>query len=183
MRADLHAATRSRLCAGLGRCALLLGVSSIPFVMMAASGDGAGIACIGGAVLGGCASLLVLLFVGAALVYGSRMVGCAFGVQFISQAAKTELETVKALKQLPVVEWDSTDATGDAAAGEECALCLEVLEGPVTQLPCRHHFHKHCIDRWVQDHDTCPLCRESIDLSGSTSTIMLQLLRMLAQEL
>ena len=101
-------------------------------------------------------------------IFRRRLIGHIFAVL----AIETEVDMQLRFPEKPT---DNTDA---------CAICLEPLcEKPVREIKCHHLFHKHCIDRWVQNHDTCPLCRESIDLSGSTSTIMLQLLRMLAQEL
>ena len=43
----------------------------------------------------------------------------------------------------------------------ECSICLtEVNEGEDTiLLPCGHMFHEACVTKWLQIHNTCPLCR------------------------
>jgi hypothetical protein len=43
----------------------------------------------------------------------------------------------------------------------ECSICLmEVNEGQNTiLLPCGHMFHEECVTKWLQIHNTCPLCR------------------------
>jgi hypothetical protein len=53
----------------------------------------------------------------------------------------------------------------------ECAICFTTFCGVETskskaqyvliELPCKHRFDKHCIKTWLQQHDTCPLCRQS----------------------
>lgn len=44
-----------------------------------------------------------------------------------------------------------------------CAVCLDKLEGrqEVRELlNCRHVYHRHCLDAWVEKgHLTCPICR------------------------
>ncbi|XP_024179317.1 E3 ubiquitin-protein ligase RNF165-like [Rosa chinensis] len=41
-----------------------------------------------------------------------------------------------------------------------CAICLEDFEQePITGLPCRHHFHVHCIVQCLEISHMCPLCR------------------------
>ncbi|KAL6052974.1 RING/U-box superfamily protein [Balamuthia mandrillaris] len=59
-----------------------------------------------------------------------------------------------------------------------CRICLCEYE-PQEQmrlLPCNHHFHCTCIDRWLLSHDTCPLCVQSVlspsSVSSSTTTLL-----------
>jgi len=42
-----------------------------------------------------------------------------------------------------------------------CSVCLENYEEGDEQriLPCFHKFHKGCIDRWLEGHKTCPVCK------------------------
>ncbi|OMP00512.1 Zinc finger, RING-type [Corchorus olitorius] len=55
----------------------------------------------------------------------------------------------------------------------ECCICLSAYEdgSELRELPCHHHFHCTCIDKWLYMNATCPLCKFNIlkngDLSGS----------------
>ncbi|XP_038982558.1 E3 ubiquitin-protein ligase At4g11680-like isoform X2 [Phoenix dactylifera] len=46
----------------------------------------------------------------------------------------------------------------------ECCICLSEYDDGVElrQLPCRHHFHSACIDKWLSINATCPLCKFNI---------------------
>ena len=46
----------------------------------------------------------------------------------------------------------------------ECFICLaEYDEGDTLRsLPCCHDFHRDCVDRWLQMHGVCPICRCSV---------------------
>ncbi|KAI3980506.1 hypothetical protein MKX01_008923 [Papaver californicum] len=48
-----------------------------------------------------------------------------------------------------------------AKDGLTCSVCLEqVSEGEIIRnLPCLHQFHANCIDPWLRQQGTCPLCK------------------------
>lgn len=45
-----------------------------------------------------------------------------------------------------------------------CAVCIEAyqLNDVVRVLPCKHVFHKVCVDPWLSEHCTCPMCKVNI---------------------
>ncbi|XP_049576293.1 RING finger protein 150a isoform X1 [Syngnathus scovelli] len=69
----------------------------------------------------------------------------------------------KAISKLPV----RTIKKGDKETERDfdsCAVCIEPYKpnDVVRVLPCRHVFHKHCVDPWLHDHQTCPMCKMNI---------------------
>jgi hypothetical protein len=74
--------------------------------------------------------------------------------------------------------------TTSTRSDECCSICLEPLPAsPIRELACKHSFHKQCIDRWVHNALTCPMCRDPIQFRGSSSTLMVQLFHLLSEEL
>lgn len=47
---------------------------------------------------------------------------------------------------------------------DNCAVCIEGYKpnDVVRILPCRHLFHRTCVDPWLLDHRTCPMCKMNI---------------------
>lgn len=58
------------------------------------------------------------------------------------------------------------------AEDAECCICLTTYSDGVElrELPCGHHFHCKCIDKWLYINATCPLCKYNIrETSNSVS--------------
>lgn len=79
------------------------------------------------------------------------------------QASQVEPATDGQIVALPVVNIRADSTL--PAVGTTCAVCLcDFEEGEsAKKLPCGHHFHKCCIDRWLQRSKRCPLCMHPID--------------------
>nr|KAF6402327.1 ring finger protein 126 [Rousettus aegyptiacus] len=66
-------------------------------------------------------------------------------------------EKIQALPTVPVTE-------EHVGSGLECPVCKDDygLGEHVRQLPCNHLFHDGCIVPWLEQHDSCPVCRKSL---------------------
>jgi E3 ubiquitin-protein ligase ATL6/9/15/31/42/55 len=56
-------------------------------------------------------------------------------------------------------------ALGGSRAGLECAVCLSPYADAelLRLLPaCKHAFHLTCVDQWLEQHSSCPLCRAPV---------------------
>ncbi|GAA0169047.1 hypothetical protein LIER_23611 [Lithospermum erythrorhizon] len=54
----------------------------------------------------------------------------------------------------------------------ECCICLSAYDdgAELRELPCGHHFHSTCVDKWLFINATCPLCKYNITQSLSSSS-------------
>lgn len=63
------------------------------------------------------------------------------------------------IDSLPTVSVDEENA------GTECKVCQEEFSRNenVLEMPCKHLYHSNCIVPWLKLHDTCPVCRYSLN--------------------
>nr|KYP64372.1 E3 ubiquitin-protein ligase At4g11680 family [Cajanus cajan] len=70
-----------------------------------------------------------------------------------------------------MIESDSETASEHVIALEdaECCICLSAYDdgAELRELPCNHHFHCTCIDKWLLINATCPLCKFNILRTGN----------------
>lgn len=69
-------------------------------------------------------------------------------------AAKEDIDALPRIKVTKEMVDDSID----------CAVCKEdlLLDEEVARLPCKHTYHFECVSKWLETHDTCPICRHPI---------------------
>eukprot|EP01028_Stygiella_incarcerata_P006922 TRINITY_DN2818_c0_g1_i1.p2 TRINITY_DN2818_c0_g1~~TRINITY_DN2818_c0_g1_i1.p2 ORF type:complete len:104 (-),score=15.27 TRINITY_DN2818_c0_g1_i1:60-371(-) len=83
------------------------------------------------------------------------------------------------LPDLKITRWNAV-AGWQAFGGDKCAICKNLLEEKCTECrasegdedvrctvswgQCNHAYHTHCIDRWVAQSRTCPLCQRDWSL-------------------
>jgi Ring finger domain len=88
---------------------------------------------------------------------------------FPVQSYPAAKHVVKALEQVCSLN-EKTDICGI----DECHICMEYLvclstllhaKTNCTRMPCGHLYHTHCIQLWLQEHNTCPSCRYEIPIS------------------
>ncbi|XP_051129308.1 probable E3 ubiquitin-protein ligase RHY1A [Andrographis paniculata] len=64
---------------------------------------------------------------------------------------------------VPAAEFSIESSLKEAAVAndseETCTICLEVIRGKATRMPCSHLFHGCCIQKWLGTSHYCPLCR------------------------
>ncbi|KAH0496526.1 hypothetical protein TgHK011_003880 [Trichoderma gracile] len=53
----------------------------------------------------------------------------------------------------------------------ECTICIDDMKvgDPAAFLPCKHWFHEECVTLWLKEHNTCPVCRASIEKAGGNT--------------
>ncbi|KAL4384199.1 hypothetical protein GQ457_15G027960 [Hibiscus cannabinus] len=68
-----------------------------------------------------------------------------------SMAAAKEASIREMLKKVKV----------ETGAEDNCTICLEELEvgSEVSRMPCCHRFHGECIEKWLKQSHSCPICR------------------------
>ncbi|XP_057799584.1 E3 ubiquitin-protein ligase ATL42-like [Salvia miltiorrhiza] len=74
------------------------------------------------------------------------------------------------IESLPFFRFSSLRGSKE---GLECAVCLSRFEDTelLRLLPkCRHAFHISCIDTWLENHSSCPLCRHKLDAGDIKSS-------------
>jgi RING-finger-containing ubiquitin ligase len=106
------------------------------------------------------------------------MGGTVFGRNGLGQDIIDTLP-LKKYQNENVADTDATcshgsDGVMDADNDDEhcCPICLVEYEvgDDIRCLPCKHEFHKSCVDPWLSNNASCPACRHSLSELASLTT-------------
>ena len=70
-------------------------------------------------------------------------------------------EARQAINRIPSVEFRLDLKRGDTT----CSVCLvDFIVGEIVKRmeECQHMFHGHCIETWLGEKCTCPMCRTKV---------------------
>ncbi|GBM48495.1 hypothetical protein AVEN_50283-1 [Araneus ventricosus] len=79
----------------------------------------------------------------------------------------TDPDAQSATVQEPSTSVEDQHPTVDTAEEFECPICLGAAKrkGNIKHLRCSHEFHQSCIDKWLHNNRSCPLCRAPVPRS------------------
>lgn len=85
---------------------------------------------------------------------------------FISELLRriraSESDSAPAASAFAIHTLPTTEATGSETS-IACVICQENLSGTLKHMPCSHGFHQDCLEKWLQQHNSCPTCRCEIE--------------------
>lgn len=75
-------------------------------------------------------------------------------------AVVTKKLSRREIQRFPTKSFQSASGAGNT----QCQICFcDYTEGEkLRMLPCFHDYHVQCIDRWLKENTTCPICRVNL---------------------
>lgn len=83
--------------------------------------------------------------------------------------------SLEVLAAFPTMTYSEAKTFRAGAGALECAVCLSEFEEEemLRLLPgCCHVFHPDCIDAWLVDHVTCPICRTDVAAAAAEEALI-----------
>uniref|UniRef100_A0A3B3WTD2 RING-type domain-containing protein n=1 Tax=Poecilia mexicana TaxID=48701 RepID=A0A3B3WTD2_9TELE len=100
-----------------------------------------------------------------------RLVSVVTTIPFFSSQALLEFEerqgavvskkmSRREIQRFPTKNFCSATNSGNT----QCQICFceYADKDKLRMLPCFHDYHVQCIDRWLKDNSTCPICRANL---------------------
>mmetsp|Transcript_12298 Transcript_12298/g.18633 ORF Transcript_12298/g.18633 Transcript_12298/m.18633 type:complete len:237 (+) Transcript_12298:70-780(+) len=85
---------------------------------------------------------------------------------------KTErwrLRSQQVIDSIPAVQYDDITKNSEQYRSLDlsCPVCMDdyASDDKINVLPCGHYFHGACCEGWLQDNNSCPMCKKKITQS------------------
>lgn len=104
---------------------------------------------------------------------GGASVRAALSMRRAGRAAASRGLDSEVLETFPTFAYSTVKGLKIGKGALECAVCLNEFEDEETirLIPkCDHVFHAECIDAWLENHVTCPVCRSDLVPKPGDST-------------
>ena len=93
-----------------------------------------------------------------------RMIGIDLLFQmFMNGETTNQGMSREQINEIPIISFEKNSQT---AKGEEekCSICITEYENgeKIRKLPCSHLFHPECVDTWLVQNSSCPVCKHDI---------------------
>lgn len=84
------------------------------------------------------------------------------------------LDADRLLEELPVSTYPGPKEGATPDEEDICCICLDQFcEGDeLRTLPCNHQWHKSCIDPWLRQNVTCPMCKDDVYVSAGIHVLI-----------
>ncbi|KAJ1289799.1 hypothetical protein BS78_02G192400 [Paspalum vaginatum] len=81
----------------------------------------------------------------------------------IGQPPRAPPASKEVVANLPVVTV-TEEVISRLGSETECAVCREnlVVDDKMQELPCKHLFHPPCLKPWLDENNSCPICRHEL---------------------
>ncbi|KAG5685055.1 hypothetical protein PVAND_014257 [Polypedilum vanderplanki] len=78
-----------------------------------------------------------------------------------SKENEQKMDSNKAKEALKKIPTKTIKTLSKEIESDCCAVCIEAyrINDVLRCLPCKHEFHRNCIDPWLLQNYTCPLCK------------------------
>ncbi|GLT97181.1 hypothetical protein SLE2022_147610 [Rubroshorea leprosula] len=80
-----------------------------------------------------------------------------------SAAPRVPPASKEVVAKLPIITL-TEEILAKVGPDAECSICKEnlVVGDQMQELPCKHTFHPPCLKPWLDEHNSCPICRQEL---------------------